>query len=325
MIENFLTADEIAEALEAGKNLYKNAPEEDRKTFFASVVESNEAHYKENYFIKSSNKVHYFFENDALDERGNLVVDPAISLNKVGHALHTLHPTFNKITHNERMRKIAADLGFRKPAVPQSMYIFKNPGIGGEGKDIFAYLIKNKYKMKWNENYSLWLRFGCIDTVKIHQDASYMYTEPNSLVGFWIPLEDATLENGCLWFVKGSHKNGLKRRWVQMKYSSDFALQSNDFCLFCCSRLIRNPDKTSDKLLIYDRPYDASIGDQRIACPVKKGSLVLIHGFVVHSSEANTSTKSRHAYTFHILESDNCHYSEENWLQYPEGESFPAL
>lgn len=104
---------------------------------------------------------------------------------QVGHALHVLHPTFKKFTFNERVREVAASLGFRKPAIPQSMYIFKNPGIGGE--------------------------------VKSHQDASYMYTEPNSLIGYWIPLEDATLENGCLWFAKGSHKNGLKRRWVRME------------------------------------------------------------------------------------------------------------
>lgn len=90
-------------------------------------------------------------------------------------------------------------------------------------------------------------------------------------------------------------------------------------------RLIRNPDKTSNELLIYDRPYDNSADNQKIPCPVKKGSLVLIHGLVVHSSEANTSTKSRHAYTFHICETDNVHYSEENWLQYPKGEFFPPL
>lgn len=114
--------------------MYKDAPIDDRKTFFASIGESKDSQYKENYFIDSSNKVHYFFENDALDKNGNLVVAPAIALNKVGHALHVLHPTFKKITFDDRVRKIEAVLGFRKAAVPQSMYIFKNPGIGGLGK-----------------------------------------------------------------------------------------------------------------------------------------------------------------------------------------------
>lgn len=102
-------------------------------------------------------------------------------------------------------------------------------------------------------------------------------------------------------------------------------LLSANWSDFYRHRLIRNPDKSSDQLLVYDGPYDDSDDHQKTACPVKKGSLVLIHGLVVHSSEANTSPKSRHAYTFHILETDGGHYSEANWLQYPDGETFPVL
>lgn len=43
-------------------------------------------------------------------------------------------------------------------------------------------------------------------TVILHQDSTFLYTEPMKLMGFWIALEDATLENGCLWFIPGSHK-----------------------------------------------------------------------------------------------------------------------
>ena len=39
-----------------------------------------------------------------------------------------------------------------------------------------------------------------------------------------------------------------------------------------------------------------------VAAPVKKGSLVLIHGQVLHKSEANHSSNPRHAYTFHMIE-----------------------
>lgn len=39
-----------------------------------------------------------------------------------------------------------------------------------------------------------------------HQDATFLYTEPlGRVLGVWIALEDATLENGCLWFIPGSH------------------------------------------------------------------------------------------------------------------------
>lgn len=54
--------------------------------------------------------------------------------------------------------------------------------------------------------------FSCPYLVKPHQDATFLHTDPISITGFWIPTEDATLENGCLWFIKGSHKHGLDRR-----------------------------------------------------------------------------------------------------------------
>lgn len=89
--------------------------------------------------------------------------------------------------------------------------------------------------------------------------------------------------------------------------------------------MIRNSDKTSNEILIYDKPEVKYSQDQFVACPVKKGSLVIIHGLVVHQSESNRSTKSRFAYTFHVMESKNVKYSPENWLQLSEGETFPEL
>ncbi len=51
-----------------------------------------------------------------------------------------------------------------------------------------------------------------------------------------------------------------------------------------------------------------------ISLPCKAGSLVLIHGSVVHMSDANRSDKPRHAYTFHMVEK-NSTWSKDNWLQ----------
>lgn len=50
--------------------------------------------------------------------------------------MHSLHPTFKGVTFTDRVRDVCKELGFRKPAIPQSMYIFKNPGIGGEGMNV---------------------------------------------------------------------------------------------------------------------------------------------------------------------------------------------
>jgi phytanoyl-CoA hydroxylase len=48
--------------------------------------------------------------------------------------------------------------------------------------------------------------------VCIHQDSTYLYDERETLVGFWIPLQDATIHNGCLWGLPGSHKRPLYLR-----------------------------------------------------------------------------------------------------------------
>lgn len=56
------------------------------------------------------------------------------------------------------------------------------------------------------------------------------------------------------------------------------------------------------------------------------GTCIIIHGQVVHKSEPNYSQKSRHAYTFHVIETENnVKYSEDNWLQLQGNVSFPVL
>jgi ectoine hydroxylase-related dioxygenase (phytanoyl-CoA dioxygenase family) len=58
---------------------------------------------------------------------------------------------------------------------------------------------------------------------------------------------------------------------------------------------------------------------------VKAGSLVLIHGNLLHKSEKNLSQKGRIIYTFHIIEgAEGFEYDERNWLQPPK-EGFTKL
>lgn len=88
---------------------------------------------KNNYFFESSEKISYFFEKYALDDNGQFLVDSSLALNKVGHALHRLHPTFEACTYTEKVASVCQALGLVKPVVSQSMYIYKNPGVGSEG------------------------------------------------------------------------------------------------------------------------------------------------------------------------------------------------
>ena len=57
---------------------------------------------------------------------------------------------------------------------------------------------------------------------------------------------------------------------------------------------------------------------------VKAGSLVLIHGNLLHKSEKNLSQKGRIIYTFHIIEGEGMQYDAKNWLQ-PPAEGFTKL
>lgn len=76
------------------------------------------------------------------------------------------------------------------------------------------------------------------------------------LTGFWIALDDATTENGCLWFSRGSHKSGVHRKYI------------------------RNPDQNSEELLIYTSGPPYYQKNNFIPVPVPKGKDVIIKTLV---------------------------------------------
>ena len=137
-----------------------------------------------------------------------------------------------------------------------------------------------------------------------HQDSTFLYTDSPSAVGFWYALEDATAENGCLSFAAGSHKRApIEKRFVRTrkdgKEGTGFA--NNEGPRF--PRGLQS-EANGNKEEVYD------MGE------VKAGTLVLIHGNILHKSEKNTSEKSRNIYTFHVIEGEE-KYDERNWLQPP--------
>lgn len=112
-------------------------------------------------------------------------------------------------------------------------------------------------------------------------------------------MEDCTETNGCLWFIPGSHKTTPITR-----------------------RFIRDPNGTGtiftgDEELKFD-------ATQYVMSPVKAGTLVLIHGSVIHKSAPNYSKDSRYIYTFHVIEG-NTNYPADNWLQPMQDKSFTCI
>lgn len=214
------------------------------------------------YFLSSGDQLRFFFEEDAFGPDGALRQPKALSLNKLGHAMHDLDPVFERFSRTPELAGLAAELGVSQPRLIQSMYIFKQPRIGGE--------------------------------VTCHQDATFLYTDPVTCLGFWFALEDATVENGCLWALPGGHALGLKRRFVRAPGGGTVFHQ-----------LDRTP-----------LPEDGFV-----PLEAKQGTLVVLHGLLPHKSGANTSAKSRHAYSVHVVDAA-ARYPEDNWLHRAPG--FPA-
>jgi phytanoyl-CoA hydroxylase len=135
----------------------------------------------DDYFLGSGDKIRFFFEEDALSPDGALQRPVEQSINKIGHALHDLDPVFSQFSRDPRFADLVATLGIAQPLLLQSMYIFKQPFIGGE--------------------------------VTAHQDHTFLWTDPPSATGLWFALEDATPENGCLWALPGGHTEPAHKRF----------------------------------------------------------------------------------------------------------------
>jgi phytanoyl-CoA hydroxylase len=175
-------------------------------------------------------------------------------VNKIGHALHDLDPVFAAFSRTAALAEVAADVGFEDPRLIQSMYIVKAPRVGGE--------------------------------VTLHTDHTFLWTEPPTVVGFWFAIEDATLENGCMWALPGGHRLPARKRFRRADGGTEF--------------------DTFD-----DAPYPT---DGEIPLPASKGTMILLHGLLPHRSDANRSDRPRDAYTVHVVDG-TARYLPDNWLQ----------
>lgn len=156
-----------------------------------------------------------------------------------------------------------------------------------------------------------------------HQDSTFLYTDPPSAVGYWYALEDATQDNGCLSFATGSHRRAaIEKRFVRTGEAGreGTGFSNNEGARFpkgLKTQAIGSADGEKDDYEVVEKDEFYTMGE------VKAGTLVLIHGNILHKSEKNTSGKSRNIYTFHVIEGDQ-KYDERNWLQ-PPAQGFSKL
>ncbi|MCA9507003.1 MAG: phytanoyl-CoA dioxygenase family protein [Myxococcales bacterium] len=237
-------------------------PSSDKRSYsFDPSLKSN-AQRNDSYFSESLNGVRCFFETDSFGPEGNDFKNKMQSIVKIGHALHDLDPVFYNYSHSPKIHEIANDLGYIRPLIGQSRYFFRLP--------------------------------GSRKTFDPHQDSTVLYTKPLSCIALWLALEDAAVDNGCLWVLPGSHRLGLLRR------------------------IIKDQDGQGNLLSLSENT--AINNDEFIPLEVRARTLIIFSGELIHKSNRNISQNSRQAYAMHLIEgADGFCYPQDNWLQRPGG------
>jgi phytanoyl-CoA hydroxylase len=259
VIEDFVTPDACIALRERANEIVAAFQPTEHRTIF-TTDEQQRTSNKE--FLDSGAGVWCFFEEEAFGPDGSLTQDKALSINKIGHAMHDLDRVFEAFTYTPQLAAVAHDVGLEDPLALQSMYIFKQPHIGGE--------------------------VGC------HQDAPFLYTDPITVTGFWFAIEDATMDNGCLWAEPGGHRGPLRRLYQRAEVLGEGA-----------TRFVELDDTP-----LPDPPAGL------VPIVARAGTMIVLHGLLPHWSDVNRSPVSRHAYSLHCI-SEAADYPAWNWLQRP--------
>ncbi len=253
VIDGFVSHAGCDNLLEQSDKLIEGFDAEAHRVAFSAT---GQTHSSSDYFTNSATDISFFLEEEAVDSAGNLLKEKQSAVNKIGHALHELDPIFSDFSYSKEIKELARGVGLIKPSMLQSMVICKQPFIGGQ--------------------------------VNIHQDSTFLFTKPETCVGFWIALEDATLENGCMWAAAGGHRSPLRQRFI-------------------------NGAQKMEMITLDESPMPAC----DTPLPAPKGTLVVLHGRLPHYSAPNRSRVSRYAYAMHLIDK-TAEYSENNWLQRPK-------
>ena len=104
-----------------------------------------------------------------------------------------------------------------------------------------------------------------------HQDNGYNAPRPDNNITVWIALDQTTLDNGCIWVVPASHKNGP----------------------------LPHRQKSPDSWHI-----EVPLEGPGTPAPMQPGEALAFTGYTLHRSLANTTTKPRRAFFLEYCDAD---------------------
>jgi len=108
-----------------------------------------------------------------------------------------------------------------------------------------------------------------------HQDGQYWPIRPLATCSVWLAIDDANSENGCLKFIKGSHKD---------------------------KKLKKHKVNKSEKLTLNQELLKSEyIEKNSVDLILKRGQISLHDVYMVHGSEENKSSNSRRAMTMRFM------------------------
>ena len=129
--------------------------------------------------------------------------------------------------------------------------------------DLCLDLIGPDARLYWDQ--AVYKRPHGVEPVLWHQDNGYTYVEPQAYLTCWVALDDATLENGCVWVVPGAHRTGT------------LAHRDTPIGFEC-----------------FDDDTARAAG--AVAVPVRAGSIVVFSSLTPHATGPNTTGDVRKAY-----------------------------
>tara|TARA_Y100001963_G_C6742382_1_gene429675 strand:- start:587 stop:1501 length:915 start_codon:yes stop_codon:yes gene_type:complete len=115
-----------------------------------------------------------------------------------------------------------------------------------------------------------------------HQDEYWIPTRDRSMTGVWIALDDVTIDNGCMWVIPKSHKEGIVYPMRKKTKEECSHWDEADVC--------------------YNFPNE----ETKSPAEMKKGDAIFWNGYTVHGSFKNTTEDLyRRALVFHYMNSSS--------------------